>query len=167
MGTITELLDRRSVRSFTGERIPAEDKQLILEAAVNAPSAGCQQLYTILDITDPALKEKLVHTCDEQPFIAEADLVLIFCADCRKWYEGFRDTGGPVPLCSGRGRRAAAACRRPRVRAAGQRLRPAAAGRPQALVALGPPSRGGRIFLHPSRENPARWYIVFPSVSRE
>lgn len=89
--TIQELRGRKSVRSFTGEKIKKDLKEQILEAAMNAPSAGCQQLYTILDITDPAIKEQLVHTCDEQPFIAEADLVLVFCADCRKWYEGFKD----------------------------------------------------------------------------
>ena len=91
--TIEELLSRKSVRVFTGEHIPQEQKELILEAAVNAPSAGCQQLYTIIDVTDQEIKKKLVITCDHQPFIAEADLVLIFCADCRKWYEGFVDTG--------------------------------------------------------------------------
>ncbi len=91
--TIKELMERKSVRVFTGQKISAEDKKLILEAAVNAPTAGNQQFYTIIDVTDPALKEKLVDTCDHQPFIAEADLVLIFCADCKKWYEGFKDVG--------------------------------------------------------------------------
>ena len=31
--------------------------------------------------------------CDHQSFIAAAKMVLIFCADCRKWYHGFRDAG--------------------------------------------------------------------------
>ena len=66
-------------------------RQMILEAAVQAPTAGNQQLYTILDIQDPRQKAALVKTCDNQPFIAQAKLVLIFCADCRKWYEGFRE----------------------------------------------------------------------------
>lgn len=91
--TIEELIGRRSVRVFTGEKIPPEHKERILEAAVNAPTAGCQQLYTIIDVTDQTLKEKLSVTCDHQPFIAKADLVLVFCADCRKWFEGFRDAG--------------------------------------------------------------------------
>lgn len=90
--TIKELVERKSVRVFTGERIPQEQKKLILEAAVNAPSAGCQQMYTIIDITDQGLKEKLSVLCDNQPFISKADLVLIFCADCCKWYEGFLET---------------------------------------------------------------------------
>ena len=91
--SIEEMLSRKSVRAFTGEKIPEETKNLILEAAVNAPTAGCQQLYTIIDVTDQNLKEALADTCDHQPFIAEADLVLVFCADCRKWYEAYLDTG--------------------------------------------------------------------------
>ena len=84
---------RKSVRVFTDQPITARQRQMILEAAVQAPTAGNQQLYTILDIQDPAQKAALVKTCDNQPFIAQAKLVLIFCADCRKWYEGFRDCG--------------------------------------------------------------------------
>ena len=93
MSTIDELISRKSVRAFTGEPIPAGHKALILEAAAQAPTAGCQQLYTIIDVTDQAIKDQLVDTCDHQPFIAKADLVLIFLADLRKWYEGYRDVG--------------------------------------------------------------------------
>ena len=86
---ISQLFRRKSVRVFTQQEISLEDKNLILDAAAQAPTAGNQQLYTILDITDPKIKEKLVTTCDNQPFIAEAKMVLIFCADCLKWYEAF------------------------------------------------------------------------------
>ena len=90
---IQQLLDRKSVRAFTDREITAEEKEAILWAAVNAPTAGNQQLYTILDITDQALKERLVTTCDNQPFIAQAKMVLIFCADCKKWYDAFISAG--------------------------------------------------------------------------
>lgn len=90
---IKSLFDRKSVRAYTGERVSPEEKRLILEAAAQAPSAGCQQLYTILDMTDQGLKDKLAETCDHQPFIAKADVVLIFCADCRKWYDAYLAAG--------------------------------------------------------------------------
>ena len=54
--TIRQLNERKSVRVFTGEHIPEEDVRIIAEAAAQAPTAGNQQLYTILDITDQALK---------------------------------------------------------------------------------------------------------------
>ena len=48
---LQSLYARKSVRVFEEKAIPAGMKQAILEAAAQAPSAGCQQLYTILDIT--------------------------------------------------------------------------------------------------------------------
>ena len=91
--TIQQLFHRKSVRVFTDREIAPEDKALILSAATQAPTAGNQQLYTILHITDQALKEQLSETCDHQPFIATAKMVLIFCADCQKWYDAFLATG--------------------------------------------------------------------------
>lgn len=84
---------RKSVRAFEDRPIPEELKQQILEAAVQAPTAGNQQLYTILDITDSLLKQALSITCDHQPFIAKAPMVLIFCADCKKWLDAYREAG--------------------------------------------------------------------------
>ena len=90
---LTCLHSRRSVRAYTDEPVTAETKRLILEAACAAPTAGNQQLYTILDITDQSIKDTLVRTCDNQPFIGKAPLVLVFCADCRKWYDAYREAG--------------------------------------------------------------------------
>lgn len=94
MNEIIEALHRRkSVRVFTGEEIAPKDREAILQAALQAPSAGCQLLYTILDITDQGKKERLAELCDHQPFIAKAKLVLVFCADCRKWLSFYREAG--------------------------------------------------------------------------
>lgn len=90
MNTILESLhSRKSVRVFTDREISPKEKQQILTAATQAPTAGNQQMYTILDITDQQLKEILAETCDHQPFIAKAKMVLIFCADYQKWYDAF------------------------------------------------------------------------------
>ncbi len=89
---IKEMIERKSVRAFEDREISREDKKLILEAAVNAPTAGNQQLYTIIDVTDQTLKERLSESCDHQPFIAKAPLVLIFCADSQKWYDLYLDS---------------------------------------------------------------------------
>ena len=90
---IQSLFERKSVRVFTGEPVTAEEKALLLECAFQAPTAGCQQLYTILDITDQAEKETLAELCDHQGFIAQAPVVLIFCADCQKWLDAYRAAG--------------------------------------------------------------------------
>lgn len=91
--TIKGLLERRSVRVFDERAISPEDKALILECAFQAPTAGNQQLYTILDITDEALKERLSVLCDNQPFIKTAPLVLIFFADTKKYMDAYRLAG--------------------------------------------------------------------------
>ena len=49
---IKALYSRKSVRVFTDQPVSQKEKELILNAALQAPSAGCQLLYTILDITD-------------------------------------------------------------------------------------------------------------------
>lgn len=90
---IRQLYERKSVRVFTDKAISEEEKQYILESAAQAPTAGNQQMYTILDITDQELKDKLAVSCDNQPFIAQAKLVLVFCADYQKWYDAFEYAG--------------------------------------------------------------------------
>ena len=74
------LHERKSVRLYEDRPVPDSVKAAVLEAAVQAPTAGNQQLYTILDITDPQLKHALSITCDNQPFIAQAPMVLVFLA---------------------------------------------------------------------------------------
>lgn len=90
---LAALHNRKSVRAYLDRPISGDDKEAILLAACAAPTAGNQQLYTILDITDRDLKDKLAVSCDNQPFIAKAPMVLIFCADCRKWYDAFIEAG--------------------------------------------------------------------------
>ena len=83
------LFSRKSVRVYEEREIEPEVKKAILEAAIQAPTAGNMTLYTILDITDQAKKDRLSVTCDNQPFIAKAPMVLIFCADYKRWYDVF------------------------------------------------------------------------------
>lgn len=90
---IQSLFDRKSVRAFEKRDVDEETRALILAAAAQAPTAGNQQLYTVLDIRDQSLKDALAQSCDHQPFIAAAPVVLIFCADCKKWDDAYRAIG--------------------------------------------------------------------------
>ncbi len=97
--TIDELILRKSTRSFSDQKISAEDKEAILLASINAPTAGNQQPYKIIDVTDRALMEKLSDLCDHQPFVAQGQMVLVYCADFRKWYDAFVYAGcDPRPI---------------------------------------------------------------------
>lgn len=86
---LKQLHDRKSVRVYEDRPVPEAVKNALFSAAIQAPTAGNMALYTIVDVTDPALKQKLSVSCDNQPFIATAPVVLIFCADYRRWYDVF------------------------------------------------------------------------------
>jgi nitroreductase len=87
------LLKRRSVRAYEEREISAEVRAEILKATLRAPTAGNLMLYSILEVTDQSMKEKLAVTCDNQPFIARAPMVWIFLADYQRWYDYFHASG--------------------------------------------------------------------------
>lgn len=87
--TVKELMERKSVRVYEDKQIEQDKKAVIMEAALQAPTAGNMTLYSIIDVTDPELKKTLSVTCDNQPFIAQAPMVLVFVADYQKWYDLF------------------------------------------------------------------------------
>ena len=88
--TIRLLMERKSVRQFVMEEMPEEDIRTILEAAVQAPTAGNKSLWTAIHVTDPEKKLALSKSCDNQPFIATAPLVLVFCADYKRWFDMYK-----------------------------------------------------------------------------
>ena len=88
--TIRLLMERKSVRQFVMEEMPREDIRTILEAAVQAPTAGNKSLWTAIHVTDPEKKLALSKSCDNQPFIATAPLVLVFCADYKRWFDMYK-----------------------------------------------------------------------------
>ncbi|MBQ1512212.1 MAG: nitroreductase family protein [Erysipelotrichaceae bacterium] len=88
-----QLTERKSVRVFTDQKIDEAAVEEILTCSTQAPTAGNQQLYSIIRVSSGELKEKLSEVCDHQPFIAEGKLVLVYCADCLKWHDAFRENG--------------------------------------------------------------------------
>jgi nitroreductase len=89
-----DLIERRSsTRSYDPAPLTGAEKATVLHAALRAPTAGNQMLYSIVDIADQALKDKLAVTCDDQPFVARAPWVLVFLADWQKWIDLFDVAG--------------------------------------------------------------------------
>ncbi len=95
MNPTIELMNARcSTRAYDQSAPPTgAEKETILHAAMRAPTAGNMMMYTIIEIADQGLKERLAETCDDQPFIARAPWVLVFVADFQKWIDLFRISG--------------------------------------------------------------------------
>jgi nitroreductase len=100
--TLQVLEERRSLRGYDPRPLSEEHKRAILHSAFRAPTAGNMMHYHIIEVAKQELKDKLVTTCDNQPFIAKAPLVLLFLADLQRWYDLF-EYSGVSELCKGRG----------------------------------------------------------------
>jgi nitroreductase len=90
---INSLYSRKSVRAYLNKEISQDLKDIIMESAFQAPTAGCMMFYTILEIDDPEVKKDLAVSCDNQPFIASAPFVLIFLADLQRWQDCYEYVG--------------------------------------------------------------------------
>ena len=91
--TLKMIARRRSIRTYSSQAITAEEKELILQAVFRAPTAGNMMLYSIIEVEDQALKDRLSLSCDNQPFIAKAPYVLLFLADYQRWYDYYQYSG--------------------------------------------------------------------------
>ena len=49
------LRERKSVRTFLDKKIDDDVKDLLYEAAFEAPTAGCQMFYSIIEVKDERL----------------------------------------------------------------------------------------------------------------
>lgn len=91
--TLDVIMNRKSVRAYEDRPVSAEAKDAILNAALRAPTAGNMMLYTVIEVEDQPIKDRLVKTCDNQPFIAKAPYVLLFLADYQRWYDYYLASG--------------------------------------------------------------------------
>ena len=87
--TINLIQNRRSIRSYEKRLISEENKNIIINSAMRSPTAGNMMLYSMIEVEDQETKDKLVKSCDNQPFIAKAPLILLFLADYQRWMDYF------------------------------------------------------------------------------
>jgi FMN reductase (NADPH)/FMN reductase [NAD(P)H] len=99
---IDVMLKRKSIRAYEQKEIVADVRAEILKATLRAPTAGNMMLYSILEVTDQKIKDKLAITCDNQPFLAKAPMVWLFLADYQRWFDYFI-ASGVEELCAQRG----------------------------------------------------------------
>ncbi len=91
--TIDMIMHRHSTRTYAPVPLTRQEKDAILQAAMRAPTAGAMMLYTIIEVEQQSLKDRLSITCDNQPFIAHAPYVLLFLADYQRWMDLYQAAG--------------------------------------------------------------------------
>lgn len=85
---------RHSVRRYQPD-MPVETEKLhaVLEMACAAPSAGDLQSYRILVVTRQAERDALRKASQDQAFISEAPVCLVFCADLERSAQKYGERG--------------------------------------------------------------------------
>jgi nitroreductase len=81
MDTIDAIMTRRSIRHFKSQTIPEEELQVLLKAAMYAPSGGNAQPWHFVVIDERAVLDEVPTFHDSSSFILEAPLAILICAD--------------------------------------------------------------------------------------
>jgi FMN reductase [NAD(P)H] len=84
---IQQMLNRRSIRNFTGEHVKDADLQLILQAAQQAPSSINSQQVTLVVTRDKATIQKIAEIAGGQPQVATADVFITVVMDFNRTHE--------------------------------------------------------------------------------
>lgn len=77
------LLERRSRRRYTRDKISQDDLDFIYDAIRNTPTSYNGQQYSVIDIDDQELKEKL-YALTNQKQIKTCNHFMVFCIDYNK-----------------------------------------------------------------------------------
>lgn len=90
MDAIEAIHGRRSIRSYTDEPVSEEDIDVLLEAAMAAPSAGNQQPWHFVVIDERRLLDAIPEYHQYAAMLREAPLAIAVCGDMEEEkHEGF------------------------------------------------------------------------------
>lgn len=79
--TLKTLTHHRSIRSYTDQPVTDEQLEVIVHAAQSAPSSINGQQTSIVCVQDQANRQRIAELAGGQPWIAQAPVFLLFCAD--------------------------------------------------------------------------------------
>ncbi|MEZ4389119.1 MAG: nitroreductase family protein [Candidatus Krumholzibacteriia bacterium] len=80
MDALEAIFTRRSIRTFTRQKVSDEHIETLLRAGMAAPSAGNQQAWEFVVIGDPAVLEASRPRCILRADVRRAPLTLAICA---------------------------------------------------------------------------------------
>jgi nitroreductase len=79
--TLETLLGHRSVRAYLPDALPDGTLETLITAASSAATSSNMQLWSVVSVTDPAVRAKMVTWAGNQAHIAVAPLFLVWLAD--------------------------------------------------------------------------------------
>ncbi|KAF9882263.1 hypothetical protein CkaCkLH20_00299 [Colletotrichum karsti] len=85
--TLSLILNHTSVRYYLPDALPAGTLEALIAAGQSASSSSMLQTWSAIAITDPAHKDKVADLAGDQPFIRQAPLFILFCADLSRLSE--------------------------------------------------------------------------------
>ncbi|GAA3705614.1 oxygen-insensitive NADPH nitroreductase [Oceanisphaera sediminis] len=71
----------RSIRKFTEQALNDEQREAIMASAQAASSSSFLQASTVIRVTDPELRARVMALCGNQAYIGSAAEFWVFCAD--------------------------------------------------------------------------------------
>lgn len=92
----TTLLGRRSIRRYEREPITDEQMEFIYDSIRNTPTSYNGQQFSVIDVTDQGLKERLYELTNQKQ-IKTCNHFLLFCADYYKITRGAHLKGIDMP----------------------------------------------------------------------
>ncbi|MCL5036418.1 MAG: nitroreductase family protein [Chloroflexi bacterium] len=75
------IMNRRSIRKYTGEKVSEDMVRDLLKAAMAAPSAGNEQPWQFIVITDRRLLDEIPKYHQYSKMIAEVNVAILVCGD--------------------------------------------------------------------------------------
>lgn len=82
---VTETMNNHvTVRFFSGEPVPDEMVEAILQATRRAPTSSNMQTYSIIVVRDLATRKELAKIAHGQKHIETCEVFLAFCADIKR-----------------------------------------------------------------------------------
>ena len=83
MDAIEAILSRRSIRCYTPQPVPEAVIKQLLEAAMSAPSAGNEQPWQFVVITDRRTLDEIPGFHPYAEMVKEASVAILVCGDLR------------------------------------------------------------------------------------
>ncbi|OUM95202.1 MAG: NADPH-dependent oxidoreductase [Thermobacillus sp. ZCTH02-B1] len=83
-GTLDLIMNHRSIRAFADEPVPEADLLRIIRAAQMASTSSNMQAYSVIRVTDRALRAALAEIAGRQQYVADCPEFLVWCADMER-----------------------------------------------------------------------------------